>query len=349
MTLFRTLSKFLRKYNKQIRRVIYLVLFMSGALHAHDYRARVDVADWHLQLSPMECRMWQVVPNYGEAVFSYKAGDQQRFYLHTEKSLTTVGNVDISSIPPGWRYNQPARFIASSKSSLGTMPVRLSEQLANRLLAELEEGMFPSFTHKAWHSGHELMIYVSAVNFSAAYRDYLKCVADLSPTSYDNISGSMSYDEVTRSIPMSNSPDDAGRGDGKINTDMESAENTSSTALGEGMNDQVRSIFLFATDHWQMTPAMLQHVARIAASVRDNESVRRVHVDGHTDDVASRAYNWELSRKRGESIKQGLIKAGVDPAMIIMKYHGEDSPRVPNSSAKNRSKNRRVVVVLDKN
>lgn len=349
MILFRTLSKFLRKYNKQICWVIYLVLFMDGALHAHEYRARVDVADWHLQLSPMECRMWQVVPHYGEAVFSYKAGDQQRFYLHTEKSITSVGKVDISTVPPGWRHNQPARFIANSESSLGTMPVRLGEQLANRLLAELEEGMFPGFTHQAWHSGHELVIYVSAVNFSVAYRDYLKCVADLSPISYDNITGSMSYDEVTRSIPMSNSPNDAEGGYGKTNSDMASAENTSSVALGEGMNDQVRSIFLFATDHWQMTQAMLDHVARIARSVRDNESIRRVYVDGHTDDVASRAYNWELSRKRGESIKQGLIKAGIDPAMIIMKYHGEDSPRVPNSSAKNRSKNRRVVVVLDKN
>lgn len=324
---------------------VILIGLAAGAF-AHDYRARVDVADWYLQLSPMECRMWQVIPVYGQAVFSYKAGDEQRFYLQTEKSFSRVGKVDISAVPPAWRHHQAAHFIGSGQSALGRLPVKLGEPMANRLLAELEEGMFPSFTHVAWSPDHELTVHVSAVNFAAAYRDYLQCVADLSPTSYDDITASMSFDEVTRSIPASLNGQ-ANSTEGSDGFSSESAKAASSKALGLGANDKVRSIFLFATDHWRVTPPMRQHLTRIADAIRQNASVRKVHVDGHTDDVASNAYNWGLSRRRGESIKQALIEAGVDPELILMKYHGEEEPRVPNSSAQNRAKNRRVVVVID--
>lgn len=325
---------------------LFFLSLTQGVL-AHDYRARADVADWHLQLSPMECRMWQEIPVYGEAVFSYKAGDEQRFYLQTEKSFTRVGKVTVSAVPPAWRHQQPAHFIASTQNALGRVPIRVGEQMANRLLAELEEGMFPSFTHVAWSPDHELTVYVSAVNFAAAYRDYIHCVADLSPTSYDDISTSMSFDEVTRSIPAtlgSQHAGNEGEGDG---LSSEGGQMAASKPLGQGANDKVRSIFLFATDHWRVTPAMRQHLARIAQAIRQDKTVRKVRVDGHTDDVASNAYNWALSRRRGESIKQALIDDGVDPELILMKYHGEEEPRVPNSNAKNRAKNRRVLVVID--
>ena len=273
------------------------LLLLPVITQAHGYRARVDVAEWRLAMSRLECRLWQAVPTYGEAVFSYKAGDEQRFFLKSKKSIESTGKVNVESIPPGWRSDEPHRYLASKKNDLGSMPVRFDDQLANRLLAELEEGMFPSITHGGWYNGHDITIDVSAVNFGDAYRDYVDCVANLLPANFDQLN---------------------------------------------------RSAFLFATDHFRMTPAMARHILLIAEYVLEDPDVEHIYVDGHTDSVGRRGHNWELSRKRGDSVKKALIKAGVDESMISMRYHGEGTPILKNKTSSNRSHNRRVVVVLDK-
>lgn len=271
-------------------------IILPSLVQAHGYRARVDVADWRLEMSRLECRLWQVVPTYGEAVFSYKAGDEQRFFLKSKKSIDSTGEVNVESIPPSWRHAQQ-RYVASASNVLGSMPVRFQDQLANRLLAELEEGMFPSITHGGWYNGHNITIDVSAVNFGDAYRDYVDCVANLLPANFDQLN---------------------------------------------------RSAFLFKTNHYGITPAMAKHIEMIADYVLEDPEVQTVYVDGHTDSVGRRGYNWELSRKRGDSIKKALVSAGVDESLITMRYHGEGTPILKNKSASNRSHNRRVVVVLDK-
>ncbi|MBL4607383.1 MAG: OmpA family protein [Pseudomonadales bacterium] len=281
---------------KKIIVVLAGLVLLPTIVHAHGYRARVDIADWRLEMSRLECRLWQVVPTYGEAVFSYKAGDEQRFYLKSKKSIESTGKVNVESIPPGWRHSSQ-RYLASTSNVLGSMPVRFQDQLANRLLAELEEGMFPSITHGGWYNGHNITINVSAVNFGDAYRDYVDCVANLLPANFDQLN---------------------------------------------------RSAFLFKTDHYRITPAMAKHIAMIADYVVEDTEVGTIYIDGHTDSIGRRGYNWELSRKRGEAVRKALIKAGVDDSMIAMRYHGEGTPILKNKSASNRSHNRRVVVVLDK-
>lgn len=281
---------------KKILVLVASIILLPSLVQAHGYRARVDVADWRLKMSRLECRLWQVVPTYGEAVFSYKAGDEQRFFLKSKKSIDSTGEVNVESIPPSWRHSQQ-RYVASVNNVRGSMPVRLQDQLANRLLAELEEGMFPSITHGGWYNGHNITIDVSAVNFGDAYRDYVDCVANLLPANFDQLN---------------------------------------------------RSAFLFKTNHYGVTPAMAKHIEMIADYVLEDPEVQTVYVDGHTDSVGRRGYNWELSRKRGDSIKKALVRAGVDESLITMRYHGEGTPILKNKNASNRSHNRRVVVVLDK-
>ncbi|MBV1873019.1 MAG: OmpA family protein [Gammaproteobacteria bacterium] len=277
--------------------LLAVVLIVPTITQAHGYRARVDVANWRLSMSRLECRLWQAVPTYGEAVFSYRAGDEQRFFLKSKKSIESKGEVNVESIPPSWRPRNQNRFLASRSNDLGSMPVRFDDQLANRLLAELEDGMFPSITHGGWYDGHDITIDVSAVNFGDAYRDYVNCVADLLPANFEQLN---------------------------------------------------RSAFLFATDHYRLTPIMAKHVATIAEYVLEDSDVGHIYVDGHTDSKGRRGHNWELSRKRGASVKDALVQAGVDESMISMRYHGEGTPILTNKTSSNRSHNRRVVVVMDK-
>ncbi len=47
--------------------LIGLIVLMSTPALGHTYAARVDEAVWHLDPSPLKCRLWQAVPNYGDA------------------------------------------------------------------------------------------------------------------------------------------------------------------------------------------------------------------------------------------------------------------------------------------
>jgi chemotaxis protein MotB len=93
-------------------------------------------------------------------------------------------------------------------------------------------------------------------------------------------------------------------------------------------------------------------IRRIAASVGPTASA--IRIEGHTDDVPIRTSrfvsNWELSTARASAVVELLVREfGVDPARLSAAGYGEFHPRVPNDSAENRARNRRIdIVILDK-
>tara|TARA_B100000900_G_scaffold293827_1_gene252605 strand:+ start:7550 stop:8935 length:1386 start_codon:yes stop_codon:yes gene_type:complete len=71
-----------------------------------------------------------------------------------------------------------------------------------------------------------------------------------------------------------------------------------------------------------------------------------VEIGGHTDSDADTDYNQELSKKRAESIKNYLIKKGVNKNQMVLRGYGETSPKYPNTSDWNKSLNRRSEVKI---
>lgn len=74
-----------------------------------------------------------------------------------------------------------------------------------------------------------------------------------------------------------------------------------------------------------------------------------VQVTGHTDDVpiATSRYrsNWELSAARAVSVAHQLLEnPQIDPGRMVVTGLAETAPLVPNDSAENRAKNRRVQI-----
>ncbi len=67
-----------------------------------------------------------------------------------------------------------------------------------------------------------------------------------------------------------------------------------------------------------------------------------VRVEGHTDNVGGAKYNLGLSRRRAKSVRSYLIKKGIDEGRLTSVGYGLTKPVLPNTSRKNRSKNRRV-------
>ncbi|MUK86814.1 flagellar motor protein MotB [Ornithinibacillus sp. L9] len=76
-----------------------------------------------------------------------------------------------------------------------------------------------------------------------------------------------------------------------------------------------------------------------------------IRVEGHTDTVPVSSYrypsNWELSGARASSVVRYLVDENeLDQTRFSITGFGETRPVVPNNSDENRSKNRRVEIVI---
>lgn len=71
-------------------------------------------------------------------------------------------------------------------------------------------------------------------------------------------------------------------------------------------------------------------------------------VEGHTDSVGSDKLNQELSDARALSVKDYLVKNGIDEFRLSSKGYGESKPIDTNNTSKGRANNRRVEINLAK-
>ena len=108
---------------------------------------------------------------------------------------------------------------------------------------------------------------------------------------------------------------------------------------------------LFKPGSWAVGSEGRQAIRQLAMVLGENKDIA-VLIEGHTDDEpyigdSKLSGNWDLSVKRATSIVALLLKNnGVNPENITAAGKGEYAPLVPNSSASNRSKNRRIEVIL---
>ncbi|MFP4416482.1 MAG: OmpA/MotB family protein [Fibrobacterota bacterium] len=79
---------------------------------------------------------------------------------------------------------------------------------------------------------------------------------------------------------------------------------------------------------------------------------KKIRVEGHTDNIPIRTRefpsNWELSAARALNVVKFLYsRGGIDPARLSGVGYGEYRPLVPNTSAENRKKNRRIEIYVE--
>ncbi|MCU0654869.1 MAG: OmpA family protein [Polyangiaceae bacterium] len=80
----------------------------------------------------------------------------------------------------------------------------------------------------------------------------------------------------------------------------------------------------------------------VSAVLKNHPEIREVEVQGHTDDKGDAGYNLELSQRRAEAVREAMIQRGVAPERLKATGFGKKAPLVPNTSAANRARNRRV-------
>jgi OmpA-OmpF porin, OOP family len=92
-------------------------------------------------------------------------------------------------------------------------------------------------------------------------------------------------------------------------------------------------------------PQSYATLKEIASILKDNPELKII-IAGHTDSDGDDAMNLDLSKRRAENVKKMLVSEfQIQADRISTEGKGEVEPVVPNTTAENKAKNRRVEFV----
>jgi len=102
----------------------------------------------------------------------------------------------------------------------------------------------------------------------------------------------------------------------------------------------------FDFDKYDLTQMAKNILDEIGTSMQQNPALI-LEIEGHTDNIASDAYNLMLGRKRAESVKRYLAdKFNIALHRIFSISYGESKPKALNDTRTGRASNRRAVLRL---
>jgi outer membrane protein OmpA-like peptidoglycan-associated protein len=112
---------------------------------------------------------------------------------------------------------------------------------------------------------------------------------------------------------------------------------------------QIKQQVQFALDSAVILPESFGLLTEIADTVIRNSQLKRIEVQGHTDNSGTPEHNKVLSEQRAEAVRAWLVQHGAPAERLVARGYGQEKPLVPNVTAANRARNRRVqFIILEK-
>lgn len=102
---------------------------------------------------------------------------------------------------------------------------------------------------------------------------------------------------------------------------------------------------LFAKDQSTIQGTGEAQLKQISSSLKKRFKHNSIAIFGNTDASGSAAHNQQLGAERAKSVRNWLIKDGIDQNKIIIKSKGETAPVASNATAKGQKLNRSVEIV----
>jgi outer membrane protein OmpA-like peptidoglycan-associated protein/Tfp pilus assembly protein PilF len=98
---------------------------------------------------------------------------------------------------------------------------------------------------------------------------------------------------------------------------------------------------LFNTASYDLLPQSFMVLDQFVAFLKDNPGIR-IEIQGHTDNEGVASKNQILSENRARVVKEYLEGKGIEAGRLTSQGYGQNQPKVPNTSAENKAKNRRT-------
>lgn len=115
-----------------------------------------------------------------------------------------------------------------------------------------------------------------------------------------------------------------------------------------GYSDVRFSAFYFSKKSMRLSDKERSELDRLAEYVSLDTDFQYIKINSHTDSRGVRGKNLAISKKRANTIKQYLVKKGVNPRRFVIVAQGEKKPKYNNRTKSGRAKNRRVEIRLVK-
>lgn len=114
----------------------------------------------------------------------------------------------------------------------------------------------------------------------------------------------------------------------------------------DGCTKELKRIIHFESSSDKITPEYMKKLSSINEIGVECFGYNIVLI-GHTDSTADEKYNLKLSKNRALSVKKELLKNGIDPKRITIKWFGETKPIATNVTKEGRFMNRRVEILFN--
>jgi outer membrane protein OmpA-like peptidoglycan-associated protein len=105
---------------------------------------------------------------------------------------------------------------------------------------------------------------------------------------------------------------------------------------------ELKQTVQFARNKTSIEPQSMFLMDQVAEALKAHTELEHVVVEGHSDDLGSRALNLRISQGRAEAVVLALVERGVARRRLEARGIGPDRPLMPNDSDENRERNRRV-------
>ena len=102
----------------------------------------------------------------------------------------------------------------------------------------------------------------------------------------------------------------------------------------------------FATNKDRILPRSAPVLKAVAAALKATPAIRKLAVQGHTDEQGTPDLNLDLSTRRAASVKRWLEENGIESDRLSSEGFGDTRPVASNKSRHGRAANRRVEFVI---
>ncbi len=151
---------------------------MAGMQH---YQVPLGNVNWQSSSKKLHCTLSHDIPLYGTAAFTQTAGRKLEFRLTAKRQASrTRDSAHLRSLPPEWKHQADVVDLGEIPVHKGDIPFQLQENVSRRILAELQKGMFPTFSYRDWADARdEVTVVLPGINIKPALDEFIACLTNL--------------------------------------------------------------------------------------------------------------------------------------------------------------------------
>lgn len=109
---------------------------------------------------------------------------------------------------------------------------------------------------------------------------------------------------------------------------------------------KINDVIYFDTGKATIQQRSYSLLDEIAGVIAQHPDIKKIRVEGHTDDVGNDMNNFKLSQARAESVMAYLVSKGIDKGRLDAAGFGEMRPLTSNATEEGKAQNRRVEFII---